>query len=111
MMGIKTKRLFVVLQVESLGLLCWIVFILCIKKNNNNKMQRNCKLILNGGRYFAQIKCVYSSKQTPVRAVYELHGGRLLFFFVHGAGPGLRSLSVLLKVKGVSERERESSRR
>lgn len=28
-------------------------------------------------------------------------------FFVHGAGPGLRSLSVLLKVKGVSERERE----
>lgn len=74
-------------------------------------MQNNCKLIFNGGRYFAQIKCVYSSKQTPVRAVYELHGGRLLFFFVHGAGPGLRSLSVLLKVKGVSERERESSRR
>lgn len=43
-------------------------------------MQNNCKLIFNGGRYFAQIKCVYSSKQTPVRAVYELHGGRLLFF-------------------------------
>lgn len=29
---------------------------------------------------------------------------------MHGAGPGLRSLSVLLKVKGVSERERVRER-